>query len=95
MSRVENTCFWALILLVYLIYSQLLDYDYICACVMIILTMDFFREVHEEANQAREKVSELKLRRQEQVAARREKLKQAYLLKQLEKLKAASSTEKT
>lgn len=95
MSRVENTCFWALIVLVYLIYSQLLDYDYICACVMIILTVVFFREVHEEANQAREKVSELKLRRQEQVAARREKLKQAYLLKQLEKLKAASSTEKT
>jgi len=49
------------------------------------------REVHEEANQAREKVSELKLRRQQQEAARREKLKQAYLKKQLEKLKAASA----
>ncbi|XP_052179669.1 uncharacterized protein At4g18257-like [Diospyros lotus] len=46
------------------------------------------REVHEEANWAREKVSELKLRRQEQAVARREKLKQAYLRKQLEKLKA-------
>ncbi|KAH7545140.1 hypothetical protein FEM48_Zijuj01G0061700 [Ziziphus jujuba var. spinosa] len=33
--------------------------------------------------------------RQEQAAARREKLKQAYLRKQLEKLKSASSTEKT
>lgn len=54
----------------------------------------FLREVHEEANQAREKVSELKMRRQEQVAARREKLKQAYLRKQLEKLKA-SKAEKT
>ncbi|KAK4399342.1 hypothetical protein Sango_1409700 [Sesamum angolense] len=48
-------------------------------------------EVHEEANQAREKVSELKMRRQEQAAARREKLKQAYLLKQLEKLKASKA----
>ncbi|KAF3449915.1 hypothetical protein FNV43_RR05994 [Rhamnella rubrinervis] len=75
--------------------SDLLDFDYIRACVMIISAADFFREVHEEANQAREKVSELRLRRQEQVAARREKLKQAYLRKQLEKLKAASSTEKT
>ncbi|KAJ0791476.1 hypothetical protein HanOQP8_Chr01g0005951 [Helianthus annuus] len=50
----------------------------------------FVREVHEEVNEAREKVSELKVRRQEQVAARREKLKQAYLRKQLEKLKAQS-----
>lgn len=49
------------------------------------------REVHEEANQAREKASEIKLRRQEQVAARREKLKQAYLRKKLEQLKASSS----
>lgn len=57
--------------------------------------MRFVREVHEEANQAREKVSELKLRRQEQVTARREKLKQAYLKKQLEKLKAASETQQT
>ncbi|PIN23451.1 hypothetical protein CDL12_03827 [Handroanthus impetiginosus] len=48
-----------------------------------------FMEVHEEANQAREKVSELKMRRQEQATARREKLKQAYLRKQLEKLKAS------
>ncbi|XP_022720289.1 uncharacterized protein At4g18257-like [Durio zibethinus] len=55
----------------------------------------FVREVHEEANQAREKVSELKLRRQEQAVARREKLRQAYLRKQLEKLKSASKTEQT
>ncbi|KAI3739658.1 hypothetical protein L2E82_30069 [Cichorium intybus] len=50
----------------------------------------FVREVHEEANQAREKVSDIKVRRQEQMAVRREKLKQAYLKKQLEKLKAQS-----
>ncbi|XP_077250986.1 uncharacterized protein At4g18257-like [Tasmannia lanceolata] len=49
------------------------------------------REVHEEANQAREKTSVLKLRRQAQVAAHREKLKQAYLRKQLEKLKGANT----
>lgn len=53
------------------------------------------REVHEEANQAREMVSELKLRRQEQAMARREKLRQAYLRKQLEKVKGASKTEQT
>ncbi|PON60366.1 Transmembrane protein [Parasponia andersonii] len=41
------------------------------------------------------KASELKLRRQEQAAARREKLIQDFLRKQLEKLKVASSTEKT
>ncbi|GAB4840605.1 hypothetical protein Ancab_021377 [Ancistrocladus abbreviatus] len=52
----------------------------------------FIREVHEEASQAREKASELKLRRQEQATARREKLKQAYLRKQLEKLKAANAS---
>ncbi|KAK9088183.1 hypothetical protein Scep_027265 [Stephania cephalantha] len=46
-------------------------------------------EVHEEASQAREKASALKLRREEQAAARREKLKQAYLKKRLESLKAA------
>ncbi|KAJ0961265.1 hypothetical protein J5N97_000765 [Dioscorea zingiberensis] len=46
----------------------------------------FVREVHEEANQAREKATSLKIRRQEQSAARREKLRQAYLRKQLEKL---------
>ncbi|KAJ7968911.1 Cytochrome b561/ferric reductase transmembrane protein family [Quillaja saponaria] len=50
----------------------------------------FVREVHEEANQEREKASELKLRRQEQATARREKLKQAYLRKKLEQLRAAS-----
>ena len=61
----------------------------------MIIYVGFLREVHQEANQAREKASELKIRRQEQAAARREKLKQAYLRKQLEKLKAASSTEKT
>ncbi|XP_070678047.1 uncharacterized protein [Malus domestica] len=50
----------------------------------------FVREVHEEANQAREMASKLKLRREEQAAARREKLKQAYIRKQLERLKTAS-----
>lgn len=54
----------------------------------------FVMEIHKEASQAREKASELKLRRQEQVATRREKLKQAYLRKQIEKLKA-SKTEQT
>ena len=58
---------------------------------LILSIPSFLREVHEEANQAREKVSELKLRRQEQLAARREKLKQAYLRKQLEKLKASKA----
>ncbi|KAI4298251.1 hypothetical protein L6164_031832 [Bauhinia variegata] len=51
----------------------------------------FVREVHEEANLARQKTSEIKLRRQEQAAAQREKLKQAYLRKKLEQLRAASS----
>ncbi|KAM0932746.1 hypothetical protein DsansV1_C42g0239631 [Dioscorea sansibarensis] len=46
----------------------------------------FVREVHEEATQEREKATSIKLRRQEQLAARREKLRQAYLRKQLEKL---------
>ncbi|OWM63895.1 uncharacterized protein At4g18257-like [Punica granatum] len=56
----------------------------------------FVREVHAEVNQAREKASELKQRRQEQATARREKLRQAYLKKQLEKLRAGSTTtEKT
>lgn len=50
-----------------------------------------FREVHEEANRAREKASVVKLRRQEQVAAHREKLKQAYLRKKLEQARAASN----
>ncbi|KAJ8549353.1 hypothetical protein K7X08_033060 [Anisodus acutangulus] len=54
----------------------------------------FVMEVHKEASQAREQASELKLRRQEQVAARREKLKQAYLCKQLEKLKASKTDQK-
>ncbi|XP_078431860.1 uncharacterized protein At4g18257-like [Wolffia australiana] len=60
------------------------------------LTMDrdehkrFVREVHEEASEAREKATELKIRRQEQEAARRDRLRQAYLKKRLEKVKAAS-----
>lgn len=58
---------------------------------MIIVIVVSHREVHEEVNQAREKASELKLRRQEQVATRREKLRQAYLKKRLENLKAAAS----
>ncbi|TYI27198.1 hypothetical protein ES332_A05G161200v1 [Gossypium tomentosum] len=41
----------------------------------------FVREVHEEVNQPRE------------TAAHREKLRQAYLRKQVEKLKSASKTE--
>ncbi|WOL20612.1 hypothetical protein Cni_G29417 [Canna indica] len=49
----------------------------------------FVREIHEEASQARQKATTLKLRRQEQETARREKLRQAYLRKQLEKLTAA------
>ncbi|XP_021836036.1 uncharacterized protein At4g18257 [Spinacia oleracea] len=52
----------------------------------------FVREVHEEVNQARENASELKLRRQEQAAARREKLRQAYIRKQLEKVKSTMTT---
>ncbi|KAK0578594.1 hypothetical protein LWI29_012979 [Acer saccharum] len=55
----------------------------------------FVREVHEEVNQAREQASELKLRRQEQAETRREKLRQAYLRKLLEKQKAASNAEQT
>ncbi|KAH0449433.1 hypothetical protein IEQ34_020125 [Dendrobium chrysotoxum] len=50
----------------------------------------FVREVHEEASQAREKSTLVKLRRQEQEAARREKLRQAYLRKQLEKLTSSN-----
>ncbi|KAH7651897.1 hypothetical protein IHE45_20G086500 [Dioscorea alata] len=46
----------------------------------------FVREVHEEATQERVKATSIKLRRHEQLAARREKLRQAYLRKQLEKL---------
>ncbi|KAI3984582.1 hypothetical protein MKX01_040459 [Papaver californicum] len=51
------------------------------------------REVHAEANQARDKASELKMRRQEQATSRREKLKQAYLRKQVEKLQAKNKEE--
>lgn len=51
------------------------------------------REVHEEASRAREKASEIKLRRQEQLAAQREKLKQAYLRKKLAELKATVGSE--
>lgn len=54
----------------------------------------FVREVHEEVSEARHKASTMKSRRQEQELARREKLRQAYLKKRLEKLiaeKQASS----
>ncbi|CAO2178866.1 unnamed protein product [Urochloa humidicola] len=54
----------------------------------------FVREVHEEVSEARQKASTVRSRRQEQDAARREKLRQAYLKKRLEKLiaeKQASS----
>ncbi|CAN8274652.1 unnamed protein product [Cochlearia groenlandica] len=54
----------------------------------ISLHVRMVKEVHEEVNQAREKATELKQRRQEQATNRREKLRQAYLRKQLEKLKA-------
>lgn len=50
------------------------------------------REVHEEASQAREKATTLRARRQEQEAARREKLRQAYLKKQLDKLISSKQT---
>lgn len=62
-------------------------YEYLSLIVSIVLEY-LCREVHEEVNQAREKATELKQRRQEQATNRREKLKQAYLRKQLEKLKA-------
>ncbi|CAI9087947.1 OLC1v1022155C1 [Oldenlandia corymbosa var. corymbosa] len=55
----------------------------------------FVMEVHQEAKIAREKASDVKMMRQEQAAARREKLKQAYLKKKLEKLKASSKPEQT
>ncbi|KAK1382063.1 putative coiled-coil domain-containing protein-like [Heracleum sosnowskyi] len=51
----------------------------------------FVKEVHEEVNQAREKVSEAKLRREEQATLKREKLKQAFLRKKLEKLQASNT----
>ncbi|CAH2049768.1 unnamed protein product [Thlaspi arvense] len=44
----------------------------IMALPLITLLIPSLREVHEEASQARDKVSELKLRRQEQAVARRE-----------------------
>ena len=64
----------------------------VLTCIMVLIS---FREVHEEASEAREKTSELKLRRQEQAASRREKLKQAYLRKRVENLKAASKSDQT
>ncbi|KAK1297831.1 hypothetical protein QJS10_CPB14g00480 [Acorus calamus] len=51
----------------------------------------FIREIHEEASQARVKASAVKLRREEQAVARREKLKQAYLKKLLEKATTAKT----
>lgn len=50
----------------------------------------FVREVHQDASDAREKSMMLKLRRQEQEAVRRQKLRQAFLRKQLEKLTATN-----
>ncbi|KAL2467215.1 Cytochrome b561/ferric reductase transmembrane protein family [Abeliophyllum distichum] len=41
----------------------------------------FVMEVHEEVNQARKNIFQLEIHRQEQIATRREKLKQAYLRK--------------
>uniref|UniRef100_A0A8R7TW21 Reverse transcriptase zinc-binding domain-containing protein n=2 Tax=Triticum urartu TaxID=4572 RepID=A0A8R7TW21_TRIUA len=46
------------------------------------------REVHDEVSQARQKASTMKHRRQEQESARREKLRQAFLKKRLDKLMA-------
>ncbi|KMZ60940.1 hypothetical protein ZOSMA_563G00020 [Zostera marina] len=54
-------------------------------------TKRLVRKVHEEVSEAREKVSSLKLRRQEEGASRREKLRQACLQKQLEKFKASNA----
>ncbi|KAF7037129.1 hypothetical protein CFC21_047585 [Triticum aestivum] len=48
----------------------------------------FVREVHDEVSQARQKASTMKHRRQEQESARREKLRQAFLKKRLDKLMA-------
>lgn len=47
-------------------------------------TCYIYREVHEEVSEARQKASTVRSRRQEQDAARREKLRQAYLKKRLE-----------
>ncbi|KMZ56820.1 hypothetical protein ZOSMA_91G00870 [Zostera marina] len=54
-------------------------------------TKRLVREVHEQVNEAREKVSSLKLRRQEEGASRREKLRPAYFRKQLEKFKTSNA----
>lgn len=62
---------------------------------MFSLPSIIFREVHEEAKLAREKASDIRMLRQEQATARREKLKQAYLKKKLENLKASSKAEET
>lgn len=53
------------------------------------------REVNEETNEARVKASGLKQRRQMQAEKNREKLRQAFLKKQIEKLKAAKAAENT
>lgn len=75
----------------------LLDFDYNSIFLLLNGYMGsvFSREVHEEVNKAREKTSELKLRRQEEAIARREKLKLAYLRTKVEKLRAASKTDHT
>lgn len=72
-----------------------MDVDYLlnsCGTNPIMFLILICREVHEEANQAREKASDIKLRRQEQVAAHREKLKQAYLRKKLEQMRSAPTS---
>ncbi|KAH9312071.1 hypothetical protein KI387_027106 [Taxus chinensis] len=51
------------------------------------------REVNEETTEARENASILKQRRQIQAEKNREKLRQAFLKKQIEKLKAAKTEE--
>lgn len=54
----------------------------------------FFRQVNEETIEAREQATLLKQRRQMQAQKSREKIKQAFLKKKLEKLKAAEKKQK-
>jgi hypothetical protein len=55
-----------------------------------ILIYPFCREVNEETIEAREKSSSLKQRRQMQAEKNREKLRLAFLKKQVEKLKSSA-----
>lgn len=53
-----------------------------------------YREVNEETVEAREKASTLKQRRQMQAEKNRDKLRLAFLKKQVEKLKQSGGTQK-